>query len=466
MDKQMKKPPVIVALIPILFLIVALSVSIIRLEADPHIPLVLSSAVAAFVAMLVGYKWNNVEQGIFDGIMMAMQAIVILMVVGMLIGTWIQGGVVPTMIYYGLQILSPQIFLIAAMIISAVVAISVGSSWSTVGTIGIALVGIGEGLGVPTGMVAGSIISGAYIGDKLSPLSDTTNLASGTVGDTDLFEHIRHMLYVTVPAVVISGIIYGILGFTVVDSAQMEGGQIQTITSTLSEHFYISPVLLLAPILVIGLIVMKVPPIPGLLGGSILGAIFAITFQGADFASVVETMHYGPEIETGVEMVDGLLNEGGLDGMMWTISLIMAALSLGGILEKCGFLQVILEGVLTIAHRVGILSLISHVVSIFVNLVTADQYLSIVLPSRMFRDAFKAKNVHPKNLSRIAESAGTVTSPLIPWNTCGAFMAGALGISPVVYLPFAFFNLLAPLISIIYGFTGFSMTKWEEEESS
>jgi len=464
-DQLPRMPTLQEALIPLVFLIVILMVSIIWFEIDPHIPLVLSAAAAALVAVKIGVKWDVIESGLIDGIMVGMQAMVILMIVGMLIGSWMQSGVVPLMIYWGLQILSPQIFLVASALICAIVALFVGSSWSTAGTVGVALVGIGTGLGISPGLVGGSIISGAYLGDKLSPLSDTTNLAPGSAGDTQVFEHIRHMLYVTIPGFIIALIIFGIIGIGFAEEA-IDPGEIEVITETLAESFNLNPLLFLAPIFVIAMIVMKVPPIPALLGGAVLGGIFAIIFQGAGLSSVLDTMHYGFFIETDVELVDELLSAGGLDGMMWTISLIFAALSFGGIMENCGFLAVILKRILSMAKTYGSISLVTHITAVFVNLVTADQYLAIILPARMFKEAYKDVGAHPKNLSRIAESAGTITSPLIPWNTCGAFMYGALGINPLVYAPYAFFNWITPLISIAYGYLGIGFAKWEEEEET
>ncbi len=464
MEKSNIKPNLIEALTPIIFLIVALSLGIIVLGVDPHIPLLLSTAVAALVAIKVGFKWKTIEDGIFKGINLALQAILILMIVGTLIGSWIEAGIVPTMIYYGLQILSPQIYLVAAFIICTIVALVVGSSWSTVGTIGIALIAIGEGLGVPVAMAGGAVVSGAYVGDKMSPLSDTTNLAPGTVGETNLFDHIRHMLYITIPAYVIALIIFAVLGFQFAGQV-MDQGQISEILAAISEYFFISPILFIPPLLVIVLIAFKVPPIPGLLGGSVLGGIIALIFQGSGLGAVIESMHYGFSMDSGVELVDNLLSTGGLDGMMWTISLILVALSLGGVLERTKCLEVILEKVLTLVKSIGNLSLVTHLTAIFLNLVTADQYLSIVLTARMYKDAYKEMGYHPKNLSRSVEASGTLTSPLIPWNTCGAFMYGALGVNPLVYAPYAFFNWIAPLISITLGYTGYSMKKYDEPKN-
>ncbi|WP_350342897.1 Na+/H+ antiporter NhaC [Proteinivorax tanatarense] len=462
MEDNVKKPTLFQALLPIIFLIFVLGYGIIRLEVDPHIPLLLSAAFAAIIALLIGTKWDTIEDGIYKGIMLAMPAIVILMVVGTLIGSWVAGGVVPTMIYYGLHILSPSIFLVAACIITTIVALFVGSSWSTAATIGIALVGIGEGLDIPTAMTAGAVVSGAYVGDKMSPLSDTTNLAPGTTGEVELFEHIKHMLYVTIPAYIITLVLFGLIGIRFAGGT-LDDGRITEITSTLSSHFNISPFMLIPLVIVLVLIGLKVKPIPALLCGSVAGSIFALLFQGADLFGVVDAMHFGYVMESGVELVDELLSTGGLHSMMWTISLIFLALSLGGILERARFLEVILENILKIAKSVASLTVFTHITAVFVNLFTADQYLSIVLTSRMYKDAYKKMGSHPKNLSRAVEASATVTSPLIPWNTCGAYMYAALGVSPFAFLPYAFFNISAFIISIIYGLTGFSMEKWQGE---
>ncbi|MFN2364012.1 MAG: Na+/H+ antiporter NhaC family protein, partial [Halarsenatibacteraceae bacterium] len=294
-----RMPTMTEAIIPILFLIAMLSLSIIVLEIDPHIPIVLSAAFAAIVSVRIGISWDVIEEGIFDGIRTGLQAVIILMIVGMLIGSWIQSGIVPTMIYYGLQLLSPQIFLVASAIMTAIVALFVGSSWSTAGTIGVALVGIGAGLGIPPGLVGGSIISGAYLGDKISPLSDTTNLAPGAAGNTDVFEHVRHMLMVSAPAFIITLVLYAIIGMQFAGQ-ELDLGAIQEITSTLSANFWISPLLMLVPLLIIVMIVLKVPPIPALLGGAVIGGITAMIAQGTGLGDVLNTMHYGFSIETGV----------------------------------------------------------------------------------------------------------------------------------------------------------------------
>ncbi|WP_238526095.1 Na+/H+ antiporter NhaC [Natranaerobius thermophilus] len=386
-DKNNMKPTLGQALIPIVFLIIALGYGIVVLEVDPHIPLLIGGAVAALVAMKIGYKWDTIEDGIFKGIMIAMQAIVILMIVGTLIGSWVEAGVVPSMIYYGLQILSPQIFLVATAIVCTIVSVFAGSSWTTAATIGIALLGVGEGLGVPAPITAGAIISGAYVGDKMSPLSDSTNLAAGTTGDVDLFDHIRHMLYVTIPAYIITLIIYAIIGLQFAGES-LDEGHINVIIDALSGEFQIGPMMLIPVVFVLILIGFKIPPIPGLLLGSIVGALFAIIFQGAAPAEVIGSMHYGFVMDSGVEVVDDLLTIGGLDGMMWTISLILVALSLGGILERARFLEVFVENILKLTKTIGSLSLVTHITAVFFNIVTADQYLAIVLNARMYKNAY------------------------------------------------------------------------------
>ncbi|KAB3541011.1 Na+/H+ antiporter NhaC [Alkaliphilus pronyensis] len=463
--KPKKEAKVLHALIPILFLLVVLSISIIVFEASPHIPLIMATVVAGIVAItMLGFSWTELEEGIIDTIKLGMQAILILMVIGTIIGTWILSGTVPTMIYYGLQILSPGIFLVATTLICCIVSLATGSSWTTAGTVGIALLGIGTGLGMPIGMVAGAIVSGAYFGDKMSPLSDTTNLAPAMAGAT-LFEHIKHMIYTTAPALVISLIIYGVLGLRYADKA-LDTAQIDLLLNTMAENFTISPLLLIPPIVVILIVVMKIPALPGLISGTVLGALFAVLFQGADFGAIIDAAHYGMSIETGVPIIDDLLSRGGLDGMMWTVSLILIALAFGGVMERTGMLHAVARGILALASGTGSLILSTVVTCIFVNLVTGEQYLSLVIPGRMYKDAYIERGIHPKVLSRALEGSGTVTSALIPWNTCGAFMIGTLGVSPIVYGPYAFLNLLLPLINILYGFLGITIAPVEKSEKA
>lgn len=447
------------ALIPIIVLIASLSYGIIVLGADPHIPLLVAIVVASLVAIFgLGFSWQEIEKGAIETISMAMQAILILMVIGTVVGSWILSGTVPSMIYYGLKILSPGIFLVATTLICCVVSLATGSSWTTAGTVGIALIGVGQGLGIPAKIVAGAIISGAYFGDKISPLSDTTNLAPAMAGST-LFEHVRYMLYTTVPSLIIALILYGIIGARYAGRA-LDTANIDAILGGLSANFYISPVLLIPPIVVIILVVLKAPALPGLLSGTGLGALFAAIFQKASLGEIVNTIHYGYSIESGNEMIDSLLNGGGLDSMMWTVSLILLAMTFGGIMEKSGMLGAIANKILTVAKSTGSLVTATVLSSIAINILAADQYLSIVIPGRMYKDAYDKMGLEPRLLSRTLEDAGTLTSPLVPWNTCGAYMYSVLGVSALGaggYLPYAFLNLINPLVAIFYAFTGISI---------
>ena len=455
---EQRKVSPLIALLPLIFLVILLYFAVRVYEIDVHIPIFLSAMFATLIGVFVlKTPWKVIEEGIFETIKLALIAIIILMVIGMVIGSWIQSGVVPTMIFYGLKIISPKIFLLAAMILCSIVSLATGSSWTTAGTVGIALVGIGTSLGIPLPIIGGAIISGAYFGDKMSPLSDTTNLAPAMSGAT-LFEHIRHMFYTTVPSYTIAGILYVIIGLRY-GSGTIDTTMISQFNETLAAQFNLNPLLLLIPVITITIVVLKVPAIPGLFIGALLGSLAAMIFQGVDLGEALNGLHYGYESATGLEAVDELLTRGGLDSMMWTISLILCAMIFGGVMETTGMLGSLVDVILKIAKGVGGLVLATAITCIFVNFVTADQYLSIVITGRMYKPAFEKANLHPKNLSRALEDSGTLTSPLIPWNTCGAFMITALGLAPWSYIPYAFLNWLNPIISVIYGFTGFSMVK-------
>ncbi|HAX73466.1 MAG TPA: Na+/H+ antiporter NhaC [Firmicutes bacterium] len=464
--KQKRQASIVEALIPIIFLVIALMIALSSYDADPQIPLIAGTVVASMIGIFrLGYSWGELEEGILDTIKMALQAVLILLIVGTLIGTWILGGVVPAMIFWGLKILSPGIFLVATLLICSIVSIATGSSWTTAGTVGIALLGIGQTLGIPAPIIAGAIISGAYFGDKMSPLSDTTNLAPAMAG-AELFDHIRHMLYTTVPAYLISLVLYAVIGIKYAGQS-MDTAQMDVITQTLANSFEtLSPILLLAPVIVIGLVILKMPALPALLIGTMIGGVFAFGLQGANLGDIIEAMHYGFASNTGVPAVDDLLTRGGLNSMMWTVSLIVCALAYGGVLEKTGMLQTIVTYILRFAK--GTFGLVFATLStcILTNLVTGDQYLSIVMPGRMYKEEYEKRNLAAVNLSRAIEDSATVTSPLIPWTTCGSYMFAALGISPLAFLPYAFFNILTPLISLLLGATGYSMKKRTQDTTS
>lgn len=468
MTKNIKKQATLFdALLCIGFLVAVLVTCLVFLkdyEISAHIPLIVGGIFTATIAVVrLGFTWKELEEGILSTINTTMQSILILLVVGMLIGTWILGGIVPSMIYWGLNILSPGIFLVATTLICAIVSISTGSSWTTAGTIGIALLGIGSALGIPVQIIAGAIISGAYFGDKMSPLSDTTNLAPAMAG-SNLFDHIKHMLYTTVPALVISLVIYAFIGMKYAGST-IDTTQISEIQNALALNYNtLSPLLLLVPVGVIAMVIFKVPAIPGLIGGVIMGAIVAVLFQGASIADVFVVAKNGYVASTGMTFVDELLTRGGLDSMLGTVSLMLCALTTGGILEKTGMLEALAKAILKIAK--GTFGLIAATIftAIGTNLAVADQYLAIVIPGSMYKDAFKKQGLAAKNLSRALEDSATITSPLIPWNTCGAYMSATLGVGCFAFLPYAFFNLLCPLISLFYGATGITIEKISNED--
>ncbi|MFJ7469152.1 Na+/H+ antiporter NhaC [Peribacillus frigoritolerans] len=451
-----------VAMIPLIVMIVMMAITVVWLEQGPHIPLIVGTSAAAIVAWSSGYKWSEIEESMYKGIRLALPAVVIIILVGMTIGAWMGGGIVATMIYYGLKILTPSFFLVSISVICAVVSLAIGSSWSTMGTIGVAGMGIGLSMGIPAPMIAGAIISGSYFGDKMSPLSDTTNLASGLTG-TDLFVHIRHMLYTTIPGFIIALVIYAILGKEF-GKGDMNAENIEQTMRVLQDSFLISPYLLIIPLIVIILVAKKVPAIPALIIGVLLGFLSQIIIQGGNMADAIAALQSGFVIDTGNKMVDKLFNGGGLDSMMYTVSMTIVAMTFGGILENTGMLQAIVKQILKFA-KTSRSVVASTVLSCFATNVTcSEQYISIVIPSRMYVKAYRDKGLHSKNLSRALEDGGTLTSVFVPWNTCGVFILATLGVHAFDYAPYAILNFIIPVISIIYAMTGFTITKLTDAE--
>ena len=450
------------AVLPLLIMVITMVITIINLEQGPHIPLIVGTTVAAIVAWKHGFKWADIEEMMYKGIKLALPAVVIIILVGLIIGAWIGGGVVATMIFYGLKIITPAFFLVTICIICAIVSLAIGSSWSTMGTIGVAGMGIGLSMGIPAGMIAGAVISGAYFGDKMSPLSDTTNLAAGLTG-TDLFVHIKHMLFTTIPGILIALGVYGFLGNRYKSSNIDQEGINQTI-SMLDQSFVISPWLLLIPLAVIVLVALKVPAIPALIVGILFGFLSQILIQGGSVAEAVGALQSGYVIDTGNAMVDELFNRGGLDSMMYTVSMTIVAMTFGGILEYSGMLQSIMDQILKFAKTAGSLIASTIVACIATNASCSEQYISIVVPARMFSKTYTKMGLHSKNLSRALEDGGTLTSVFVPWNTCGVFILATLGVGVAEYALFAVLNFIVPIISIIYAMTGFTIQKISEAE--
>lgn len=450
------------AVLPLFLMVFVMLVTIIVFDQGPHMPLIVGTIIASLVAWKHGFTWKEIEEMMYKGIRLALPAVIIIMLVGLVIGSWMGGGIVATMIYFGLQIISPAWFLVTILFICSIVSIAIGSSWSTMATIGVAGMGIGLSMGIPAGMIAGAVISGAYFGDKMSPLSDTTNLASGLTG-TDLFDHIKHMLWTTGPAYIIATIVFVFIGRKFANT-DMESKDIQGMLVTMSENFVISPWLLLVPVLIIVLVAIKVPAIPALVVGVVLGMLSHIFIQGGDIAAAVSTLQNGFTIATGNEMVDALFNNGGIDNMMYTVSMTIIAMTFGGILEYSGMLQAIIGAILRFAKSTGSLIAVTIASCFATNASCSEQYISIVVPARMFASTYQKRRLHSKNLSRCLEDGGTLTSVFIPWNTCGVFIFSTLGVGVAQYAPYAILNFAVPILSIIYGFIGFTIVKLSEQE--
>ena len=455
------------ALLPVIILVVMLAYNVYvfgddALSGSNQFILLLGGAVAALVGFRnkVSYKTMMVE--VAENVKSTSGAILILLMVGALAGTWLISGIIPAMIYYGLQVLNPTIFLAATLIICAVISIATGSSWTTAATVGIALIGIGEALGISLGMKAGAVLSGAYFGDKMSPMSDTTNLAPAMAG-TDLFTHIKYMAYTTVPTIVVTLLVFVILGFFQNATGQAD---VDTLLTDIDAAFNISPWLFLVPIIVIALIIKKTPPLVALLAGTILGGIFALIFQPEvvaqvaevkqlDFNSAYKGVLKSITVETSVatenEALADLFTAGGMAKMLGTIWLILCAMVFGGVMDAIGALARISSFMLNLFDSIFGLFASTVFTCIGLNFTASDQYLAIVVPGKMYSKAYKDKGLAPENLSRTLEDSGTVTSVLIPWNTCGAYHSGVLGVPVFDYAFYAIFNWLSPFMTLLFA---------------
>lgn len=456
-ENQERKIGFFWAILPLAIMIIVMLFTVVKLEEGPHVPLIVGTVLASLVAYKSGFTWKEIEEMMYKGIRLAMPAIVIIMLVGLVIGSWMGGGIVASMIYFGLKILNPAYFLVAICVICAIVSLAIGSSWSTMGTIGVAGMGIGLSMGLSPGMIAGAVISGAYFGDKLSPLSDTTNLAAGLTG-TELFDHIKHMLWTTIPALILSLGAFAFLGMKHAGGA-VDASEIARTSEVMGDSFLISPWLLLVPVLVIVLVAMKVPAVPALIVGILLGFASQVFIQGDSIAHALNALQEGYKINTGNTLVDELFNRGGLDSMMYTVSMTIVAMTFGGILEFSGMLKSIMDQLLKVVKNSASLIAATIGSAFLTNASCSEQYISIVVPSRMFAKTYQKMGLASKNLSRALEDGGTLTSVFIPWNTCGVFIFGTLGVGVAEYAPFAILNFLCPIISIVYAITGFTIEK-------
>ncbi len=467
------------ALLTLAILILALAVGIIHYKVDPHVPMFVGVCAAALMAMRLGYKWGEIEKFMLDGIYKALQSCCILIIVGILIGVWINAGVVPSMIYYGLKVLHPAIFFIATVIICSITSLATGTSWGTMGTMGVALMGIGFGLGMNPAMTAGAILSGAYFGDKMSPLSDTTNLAPAMAG-TDVMSHVKAMLLPTVTVYGIVLVIFGILGATQYHGGSADMSRVTEFASALNAAeggmFAINPLLLLPPVIVIVAVAMKIPAIPGITLGIVAGAVLGVIFQnncdlGTIFDYGINGFYFSDEIlgelsaalssDTYDTMTTLLHETGGIMGMMFSVSMTIIAMMFGGIMEDTHQLEVVVDQLKKLAKGpVGLVTL-TEATCVFSNMTMPEQYISIVVPGRMYAEEYRKMGLHPTVLSSALEGAGTVTSALIPWNTCGAFISKTLDINVASYAPFALFNWMMPLMNILFAITGLTLKNLE-----
>ena len=481
-NNNTQAPSMLDSFIPLIALIAMLTASVSYFADNSsygpnQIALLLAMGIAILIGLKNGYAWKSIEKAIVNGISISLGAILILLVVGALIGTWLLSGTVPTMIYYGLKIIDPSWFYAACCVVCGIVAMSIGSSWTTAATVGVAFIGISSGFEMSTAVTAGAVISGAYFGDKLSPLSETTNLAPAVAG-SELFEHIRYMLFTTLPSITIALILFLILGFNHSSENVGNTDTIQALTTTLESTYYISIFNLIPLFILLTLAYKKMPAFPAVAIGAIIGAIWSGLFQqelimnmakegissSTAFITVIWTAFFdGVVVSTGNTEIDELLSRGGMSSMLNTIWLVMCALSFGAVLEHLGMLAKFVESILKTAKSIGSLITSTIVTCIGTNLVTADQYMAIVMPGRMFKEEFHRRGLHPTVLSRTLEDSGTITSPLIPWNTCGAFMFGALALTSYDYIFYCFFNLINPVIAVIYAYMGFKINRLNDQ---
>ena len=472
----MKQKPTLslrLATLPIVALVLLLSLNVSvygddALGGSNQFILLLGGAVAAMVGFGQKISYKQMLQQVAENLKSVTGAILILLFVGALAGTWLVSGIIPAMIYYGLQILHPTFFLAACIIICALISVATGSSWTTSATVGIALIGIGKAMGLPVGMIAGAVISGAYFGDKMSPLSDTTNLAPAMAGG-ELFSHIRYMTITTVPTILVTLVVFLIIGFTQETTAV---AQTEPLLLAIKERFSINPLLFIVPVFVVVLIARKTPPLVALLIGTLLGAVFALLFQRpllaelageaqldmtAGYKVLMDTITVSTVVETTNPMLNDLFQSGGMAGMLGTIWLIICAMVFGGIMDAIGALKAISAALLNWAESTFQLFASTVVSCLAINVTASDQYLSLVVPGKMFEQAYKDRNLAPENLSRTLEDSGTVTSVLVPWNTCGAYQSGVLGVSVADYFIYAIFNWLSPFTTLLFAAIGYKI---------
>jgi NhaC family Na+:H+ antiporter len=459
-----RKPGLLLASLPLAFMALLLGIGYGVFHLQAQVLLIAAAVGAGLVGWRLGYSWDEMQQGIVESIRKAMPAILILLCVGMLIAAWMASGTIPMLLYYGLKLVSPRFFLVTACAACTVTSLATGTSWGTVGTIGVAFIGLAQALQVPLGPAAGAIVAGAYMGDKLSPFSDIPNLAPIATG-ANLFDNIRHMLWSAVPAWLAGLAIYFFMGLGYA-RAGVNAPQIGLITDGLRGHFHFHAALLLPLVIVFWFALAKKPVIPGMVLSVATAAVLAVWLQRVSLVSLARSLSAGYRGETGLADVDRLISRGGIMSMMETLLIALAAFSFGGIMQRTGMLAVVLERVTRLARRVWSLSLTAVVTALVTALITGSSYLSMLIPGELLAPAFRKMDLAAKNLSRIVEECGAIMVPLIPWSMAGVYVSGILGVPVLAYLPFAFMNYFSVLLLVIYGCTGFTMARRKCEDET
>jgi NhaC family Na+:H+ antiporter len=464
-----RKVPLPLALLPLLFMAGLLGVGYGVYKIKPQVLLVVAAFFTGLLALLLRFNWKEMERGIVDSIHKAMPAILIMLTVGILIGAWIACGTIPLVIYYGLKIISPQFFLVTACLVCTLTAMATGTSWGTVGTLGVAFMGIAMGLGIPVGPAAGAVVAGSYMGDKMSPLSDIPNLAT-VVSGVNLFDHIKHMMWSAVPAWLLGLAVYGLVGLGY-GQGGVSSETVNLITSTLHREFldrspWLNLLLLLPMAIVFFFAMAKKPTIPAMLLSSAVAAVLALVLQKTPLTEFAVAVNSGYRAHSGVEMVDKLLSRGGMMSMMETQLVAFTAFSFGGIMQRTGMLRVILNSIMGLCRRVWSLVLTTVATSIVSALVTGSSYLSMIIPAELLAPAFKEKGLAAKNMSRIIEESGGIIVPLIPWSMAGVYITGTIGVPTLSYLPWAIMNYASVAILILFGATGFTMAARKREDET
>ncbi|MFB6363110.1 Na+/H+ antiporter NhaC [Paenibacillus elgii] len=455
-----RKPSFFMSSALIAVIVTILAVSILHYQVAPQIPILTASILLSLYGLKLGFSWKQLESAIVKGILYGLPSILILCLIGILVGIWVLNGTVPTLSYYGLHILSPSYFLVSAVLICGVVSVLTGSSWSAIGTMGVALMGVAYGMGISPAMAAGAIVCGSVFGDKISPLSDTTNLASATA-KVPIFDHIRHMLWTTIPSLVLTLILFAFFSISSDRAADTAG--IETMIRTLNERFTITPLTLLSPLAIIVLAFKRFDAIPTLVVGLLVAIATAFfTVPSVSAGQLMNVAHFGYKSETGVEAIDKLLSLGGLSSMMSAVSLIIMALAFGGLVKEIGLVHTLIDRIKSLLNNKGNVITATVFSSIGVNVIIGECYLSIILPGQMLESSYKRLKLHPKNLSRTLEDAGTIVHPVVPWGVSGAFIMATLNIG-MEYVLYSFMCFITPLLAILFGYTGFAIAPLGEE---